>query len=257
LGVRRLADRACGIVHEVSLAEAWERHAAERVAWTRQPGHDSFTPFHRDQFLELVPPPGRLTLDLGCGEGRLSRVLKSAGHTVAGVAASPTLVAAAREADPSIPFHVADAAALPVAEEQVDLVVAFMCLHDFDALDGTVREIARVLAGNGHLCLAVVHPLHSAGCFSSREPGSPFLIAGSYLHTHRYSDTAQRDGLTMTFHSCHRPLECYANTLQTNGLMIEAMREPSVPDAGVSEPHDLRWRRVPLFLHIRALKLAA
>jgi Methyltransferase domain len=36
------------------------------------------------------------------GEGRLSRDLKARGHTVVGVDASPTMVAAAREADPAI-----------------------------------------------------------------------------------------------------------------------------------------------------------
>jgi SAM-dependent methyltransferase len=240
---------------DLNLRAAWERHAGEWVAWARKPGHDTYALFHRDQFLELVPAPGQLTLDLGCGEGRLSRVLKSVGHTIVGVDASPTMVAAAREADPSIPVHVADAVALPLADAQADLVVAFMSLHDFDDLDGAVGEIARVLRRGGRLCLAVVHPLNSAGGFLSREPSSPFVIEGSYLDPHRYSDTVQRDGLTMTFHSCHRPLERYASALEANGLVIEAVREPSIPDAGVSEPHDLRWCRVPLFLHLRARRL--
>jgi SAM-dependent methyltransferase len=240
---------------DLNLRAAWERHAGEWVAWAREPGHDTYDLFHRDQFLELLPAPGQLTLDLGCGEGRLSRALKSAGHTVVGVDGSPTMVAAAREADPSIPVHLADAVALPLADAQADLVVAFMSMHDFDDLDGAVREIARVLTRGGRLCLAVVHPLNSAGGFSSREPSSPFAIVGSYLDPHRYSDVVQRGGLTMTFHSYHRPLECYAGAFEANGLVIEAVREPSIPDAGVSGPHDLRWRRVPLFLHLRARML--
>jgi 2-polyprenyl-3-methyl-5-hydroxy-6-metoxy-1,4-benzoquinol methylase len=88
------------------VSQAWEDHAAEWLAWARAPGHDSYWQFHRDQFLEIVPPPGRLTVDLGCGEGRLSGDLSRLGHRVVGIDASPTLVAAAREAHPAVEFHV-------------------------------------------------------------------------------------------------------------------------------------------------------
>jgi SAM-dependent methyltransferase len=104
----------------VSLRDAWERNAAGFIAWARAPGHDSYWRFHRDQFLELVPPPGRLTLDIGCGEGRLSRDLKALGHTVVGVDASPTMVAHAREADPALEVRLADAAALPLPDGAAD-----------------------------------------------------------------------------------------------------------------------------------------
>lgn len=83
-----------------NLRAAWEDHAAEFIAWAREPNHDSYWRFHRDQFLELLPPPGRRTLDLGCGEGRLSRDLKALGHEMVAVDASPTMLSAAREADP-------------------------------------------------------------------------------------------------------------------------------------------------------------
>jgi 2-polyprenyl-3-methyl-5-hydroxy-6-metoxy-1,4-benzoquinol methylase len=58
-----------------------------------------------------LPSPGRLTLDIGCGEGRLARDLKELGHHVAGIDSSPSLVAAAREFDPSMDVRLADAAA--------------------------------------------------------------------------------------------------------------------------------------------------
>lgn len=55
----------------MGLREAWESEAANWVAWARKPGHDSYWTFHRDAFLELLPAPRGLTLDIGCGEGRL------------------------------------------------------------------------------------------------------------------------------------------------------------------------------------------
>jgi len=59
------------------LREAWETHARDAIAWFRAPDHDSYWRFHRDQFLELLPAPGRRMLDIGCSEGRLSRDLKA------------------------------------------------------------------------------------------------------------------------------------------------------------------------------------
>ena len=104
------------------LGEAWEENAAAWVAWARAPAHDSYWLFHRDLFLELVPPPPRRTLDLGCGEGRFARDLAARGYDVVGVDASPTMLAAAREAAPELELHLADAAALPLDDASFELV---------------------------------------------------------------------------------------------------------------------------------------
>jgi SAM-dependent methyltransferase len=237
-----------------SLREAWEEHAAAFVAWARKPGHDSYWRFHRDAFLPLVPAPGRRTLDLGCGEGRLSRDLKALGHDVVGIDASPTMLAAAREVDPQVETHLADAAELPFADGAFDCVVAFMSLQDVDDLEAALREAARVLEPGGRLCLAIVHPINSAGRFESGEPASRYIIEGSYLDRFRYADTIRRDDLEMTFVSDHRPLEAYVDALADAGLLIERLREPAVPETAIDEPTWRKWQRVPMFLHARAVK---
>lgn len=231
----------------MSLREAWEAHARDWIAWVRKPGHDSYDRYHRDQFLPLVPPAGRRTLDVGCGEGRLTRHLASLGHRIVGIDVSPTLVAAARELAPDMELHVADAAALPFDDASFDQVVSFMCLHDVDDLGGAVREMARVLEPGGVACLAIVHPLNSAGRF---EKHGRFVIRGSYLASFRTTDVVERDELTMTFESQHRPISAYVDALATAGFVVDALREP------VTASHD-SWSRVPLFLHLRARKLAA
>lgn len=82
----------------MDLRELWETHAAQWIEWASAAGHDSYWSFHRDQFLQVVPPPGRRTIDIGCGEGRLTRCLKELGHNVVGVDTSPRIFAEGRTA---------------------------------------------------------------------------------------------------------------------------------------------------------------
>ena len=42
-----------------------------------------------------------------------------------------------------------------------------------------------------------------------------------------------------------------------NALLIETLREPPLPEAGFAGEHSPRWRRIPLFLHLRAVKAGA
>jgi hypothetical protein len=66
-------------------------------------------------------------------------------------------------------------------------------------------------------------------------------------------ENAQR--LRLTFRSEHRPLEAYGRALEAAGFLIEAIREPRAPDSFVAgDSAQRRWQRIPLFLHIRAVK---
>jgi SAM-dependent methyltransferase len=232
----------------MTLSDFWEGQADRWVRWAREPGHDSYWRFHRDRFLELLPPPGRLTVDVGCGEGRLTRDLKALGHTIIGIDRSPTMVAHAREADPELDVREADASALPLEDGAADLVVSFMSLMNTDDLDGAVREAARVLGPGGRYCVAIVHPLNTAGAFTSREADAPFVIEGSYFEHREKEMSVERDGLEMTFLDAHRPLQDYFAALEAAGLAVERLRE--IRDDG--DPEDNRWQRIPLFLHLRA-----
>jgi SAM-dependent methyltransferase len=238
----------------VSLSEHWERYAAEWTRWAREPGHDSYWRFHRDRFLELLPQPGRLTLDVGCGEGRLARDLKERGHNFRAFDASPALVEAARSADPSLDVAQADAGALLLEDGASDLVVSFMVLMNVDDLGSVVSETARVLEPGGRFCIAITHPISTAGEFEAREPDSPFVIRESYFQPHRNDLRADRSGLTMTFVDLHRPLKAYAEALEQSGFLIERIQEIGDDAEPPQRESQLRWRRLPLFLHVRAVK---
>lgn len=239
---------------ETYLRDAWRGHAAQWTAWARAPMHDSYWRFHRDQFCSLLPEPRGLTLDIGAGEGRLTRHLSERGYHVVALDAAPAMALAAHDAEPTTRVVIADAAALPFADGIAELAVAFMSLHDIDDLAGAVHEVARVLRPGGHLCAAIVHPINSAGRFDGVDADARFVIDGSYLRSTHYRDEVARDGLEMTFVSAHRPLEVYTETLFDAGFLIEHIREPAVPDKAVRADRDRRWQRVPGFLHVRAVR---
>jgi SAM-dependent methyltransferase len=231
------------------LRDAWDENAHDWITWSRAPGHDSYWRFHRDAFLPLVPPPGRLTVDIGCGEGRVGRDLARLGHRVLGIDASSNMaMAAASHDDVGGPIVVGDAAALPTHDAIADCAVAFMCLQDVDRMEAALHETARVLMTGGTLVLAITHPLNTAGSFTPGpdELARPFVISGSWFERRPLFDTCARDGFTMTFHSEHRPLQAYADALADAGFLIERLREVGNPD------ETDKWHRIPLFLHLRA-----
>jgi SAM-dependent methyltransferase len=232
---------------DVSQAEFWEEHAKAWVRWAREPGHDTYWRFHRDRFLELLPQPGRLTVDVGCGEGRLARDLKALGHRVVALDSSATMVRHAREADPDLDVREADATALPLDDAAADLVVSFMSLMNTDELGTAVREAARVLGRDGRYCVAITHPLHTAGEFESEDPAARFVVERSYFEHAQKEVRAERSGLEMTFLDTHRPLEDYFRALVEAGLLVERLSE-------VTDERDAQWRRIPLFLDLRAVK---
>jgi SAM-dependent methyltransferase len=140
-------------------------------------------------------------------------------------------------------YLVGHASELPSDDAAFDLVVAYNVLMDVDDLGGAVAEAGRVLAPGGRLCACVTHPLNNARAFEGREH--------SYLESRPFEMTEERDGVCVTFRGWTHSFEDYSRALESAGLVIEAVREPAAP-----AELDARWRRVPMFLMLRAAKPA-
>ena len=227
-----------------SFQDVWEERAASWVRWARSRELDfGFWELNLPALLELLPAPGRLTLDIACGEGRLSRELRQRGHRVIGVDSSPSLLAAAREADPDGELLLADASALPIEDGAADLAVASMVLMTVDDMPAVVSEVARVLSPGGRFCIAVLHPLDTW-----RDAG------GSYFELTPYEKEIVRAGGAMTFRDAHRPLADYCRALEESRFIVDRVREP-VPaeDYFVRFPEAAHMRGRPFLLHLRAV----
>lgn len=235
--------------------EHWEKQASNWAAWARTPDFDAYWKY-APAFFELVPHPHGRTLEVGCGEGRVTRDLARRGHRVVAVDATAQLIKLARDADTTSNYIRCDAAALPFAAASFDLVVFYNSLMDVDDMDGSVREAGRVLRPGGHMCVCVTHPIADAGRFESREADAAFVIKDRYLGPRRWLELpVERDGLRMDFSGWAYPLEAYFSALERAGLVIEAVREPRIDDPMITtDPSEERWRRIPNFLMWRAVK---
>lgn len=229
----------------------WSDVAQNWIAWARKPSHDAFWAFHKS-FATFVGAGSGNALDVGCGEGRGSRLLREVGYTVTGVDPVGELVDAAREADTDVSssYLVASGNELPFADKSFDLVMAYNVLMDVDDVTGTLDEMRRVLHQDGEMIISIVHPFRDRGRFAGPDPDAPFIISDSYLGERRFEGSEDRDGLTMHFAGWSRPLEFYITALGDAGFGVSAMSEP-VPDK-VDRDHLKQWSRVPLFMWLKA-----
>jgi ubiquinone/menaquinone biosynthesis C-methylase UbiE len=103
--------------------------------------------------IESALPARSVVLDVGTGPGRVVRLIAAACPEVdvTGIDLSPEMIARATStakttSTRNLRFEVADVAALPFADNSVDLVVSTLSLHHWDDPSAGLNEIVRVLA---------------------------------------------------------------------------------------------------------------
>ncbi|MCC6930242.1 MAG: methyltransferase domain-containing protein [Gemmatimonadaceae bacterium] len=111
----------------------------------------------------------RTALDIGCGEGWLSRAMAQRGIRVTGVDAVPALVEAARHADAAGDYRVMTYEALAGGAMDgppgvaFDLAVANFSLIGGDAVEALIRHIPALLVPHGALIVQTLHPATARG----------------------------------------------------------------------------------------------
>jgi ubiquinone/menaquinone biosynthesis C-methylase UbiE len=151
----------------------WSEVADEWVAWVRKPNHDAFWAY-RSLLAAFIGRGNGKALEVGCGEGRISRELTACGFEVTAADPVSRLVRAAIDAQSAQNYAVASAAELPFENAQFDLVVAYNVLMDVDDVPAALKEFRRVIRPTGQLIISICHPFADHG-ISPAKRRTPLL----------------------------------------------------------------------------------
>jgi 2-polyprenyl-3-methyl-5-hydroxy-6-metoxy-1,4-benzoquinol methylase len=184
-------------------------------------------------------------LDVGCGEGRFSRMLAARGLQTAGIDPSQSLIRQARLLHPQGDYRAAYAEELPFDDRTFDAVVAYMSLIDIPDLKAAIREMDRVLRPGGQLLIANLNGF----CSASNPAGWRVENDGSqaFLIDHYMTERSDWIGWgNLRVQNWHRPLSTYMSLLLEAGFELKFFDEP-LPSGGDPEQIAL-FKRVPSFV---------
>ena len=171
-------------------------------------------------------------LDIGCGEGQVTRLAAPRPGIRSAVGIDPTWdQLAATHGGGAVRYVRGGAEALPFADGAFDAAVACLVFEHIDDVDHAIAEVARVLEPGGHFHLFLNHPL-------LQTPGSGWIddqmidLPEQYWRIGPYlleAETIEEVELGVHIRFVHRPLSRYVNALAGHGLTLEHMVEPAPP----------------------------
>jgi SAM-dependent methyltransferase len=168
----------------------------------------------------LAAAPGERILDLGCGDGQLTRCIAATGAEVEGVDASPEMIAASRAR--GIAAREARAEGLPYPDASFDAVFSNAALHWVRDQDAMMDEVRRVLAPGGRF----VAEMGGQGNIAAIRVGLMAVLA-----RHGFAD--REDGVNY-----FPTAESYTNRLERHGFKVKEMalipRPTPLPETGMT-----------------------
>lgn len=217
----------------------WDEHAA----WWQAEFTEGADPEYSEQILPLIAerlPPSGLMVDVGCGEGQVSRLAAARGLEVIGVDPSGLQVVEAQRRGGGPRYCRASAAGLPVRDGVADVAVACLVFEHIDDLDGAIDEVARVLRPGGRFLFLLNHPLlqtPNSGWIDDQilDPPEQYWRVGEYLTE---AETMEEVTAGVYVRFLHRPLGRYLNSLRRAGLVLEEFVEPAPPQAFLSRAEE-------------------
>ncbi|WP_167529447.1 class I SAM-dependent methyltransferase [Bradyrhizobium macuxiense] len=221
-------------------ADVWDQGIAEKGDETRIYITDCSV------FAFIGNVAGKDIVDLGCGNGYLSRTLARSSARVTGVDQSGAMIerALCHEAtEPlGIVYHKCSITQLqPLASESIDIAVSNFVLQDVGDYSKAVSEAYRILRTGGTAVFAITHPCFSCGprrwVFDAEDTPRQ-EEAAHFAVDHYFEETAYIMDDWPGFDPVpyfHRPLENYWRAFKDAGFEVMDFSEPRLSTRGRTE----------------------
>jgi SAM-dependent methyltransferase len=205
-------------------------------------------------------------LDLGCGQGVLSRALPKT-ISYFGLDLSPNLIKSAKELSPkNFSFQVADVTKnLPLDKKDFDHVCIVLALQNISDGEKVILNAAKHLKEKGKLVIVLNHPCFRIPRYSFWEVDRNQKI--EYRRLNLYMGSIEIPLLanpslkekSKILYSYHNPLSVYSKWLKEAGFLIENIDElvsDKKSEGACAKMEDKARNEFPLFLTIKALKIS-
>jgi SAM-dependent methyltransferase len=233
--------------------DLWETHAD----WWIEGFTAGADPEYEEQIVPLAADElagAASVLDIGCGDGQISRMLAARGQRVVGVDPTWNQIRVAHERGGGPGYVRAAADVLPFPDASFDAAVACLVFEHIDAVDAAIAEVARVVRPGGRFSFFLNHPLlqtPGSGWIDDQilDPPEQYWRIGPYLTE---AETIEQVELGVYIRFIHRPLSRYLNALADHGLVLERMIEPAPPAGFIARaPEYPDAATIPRLLYLR------
>jgi len=196
--------------------------------------------------------PGERVLEVGSGNGVMTRRLAELGARITGIDYSANFVALARQRttpfDGRIDYRVLDATDEPgllaLGEGEYDALVCSMVIMDMPVIEPLLRAAIRLLTPAGRFVFSVQHPAFNNNAVSlsgerTDEGTTQWVKMTDYLDVPA-GRGAGMPGESLTHWYFHRPLQSLFGAFFAAGFAIDGLEEPRFATRDPDE-HRLTW----------------
>ncbi|RAJ09150.1 class I SAM-dependent methyltransferase [Arenibacter echinorum] len=202
---------------ENNIIESWNKNALEWIKVIDNADIESRKFTNRAIWDLIGNSPAIKILDVGCGEGWLTRSLGTMGKSVVGLDAIPKLLENAEKKGDGTYYQMSYEDIIlgkPIPEAPYDAAVFNFCLYQREGLSQLLKQVKKALSENGYIAIQTLHPY--------------FLLQNDLEYKSQWINDSWK-GLPGNFTDGHswyaRTFESWMSVIKKAGLQLHQLQE--------------------------------
>ncbi len=208
----------------------------------------------------LTKIKGKKVLDLGCGPGIYSKILKSRGAKVWGIDLSEREIEIAKVHANGVDFKVGNAYDLPYKSGFFDIVVSALVVDHFKTPRVAFSEVRRVLKDGGTFLFSIYNPVVNASRHIKGRPRNYRRFENYFDEGERHSRWFRKTRSEVNMPYYHRTYQTWIGTIVKSGFMITDYIDTKLPPTrphGVTKKQYDSYRFTLKMPHVAIFKVSA